>query len=72
MRLSRHARNRLRWVARRHPHVTSASVLEALFTADELGYDERGNKRLRAQLEEVTLTLVIDAEEAIVITLWVE
>lgn len=72
MRLSRHAKNRLRWIGRRHSSVTAAGLLENLPGSETIGYDDRGNRRALVVLGETRLTLVIDEAQALVITVWVE
>jgi hypothetical protein len=47
VRLTRHAKNRLGWVARRHPEVTADALLEARPGAKTVRYDDRGNRRAR-------------------------
>jgi hypothetical protein len=71
VKLSRHARNRLRWIRRRHPIATEARLLDALSDARRLGYDERGNLRVMATLGSAEVVLVIDEAAALVITMWV-
>ena len=71
MKWTRHARNRLRWIERRHPAVTNRRLLEALPVAETLGYDDRGNRRARVMIENTEVTVVVDETEDAVITLWV-
>jgi hypothetical protein len=72
VRTTRHAKNRLRWIGRRHPSVTETALLNGLSGSETVGYDERGNRRARMQVGATNLTVVIDEEEAVVITVWVE
>jgi hypothetical protein len=72
MRLTRHARNRLRWITRHHSGVTEAELLSRLPKSEHIGYDERGNRRVRAVVGNTTLTIVVDERGGVVITLWVE
>ncbi|MGH2664126.1 MAG: hypothetical protein ACRDH8_15270 [Actinomycetota bacterium] len=72
MRLTRHAKNRLRWIERRHPGVTETGLIEALPASETIGYDDRGNRRARLVLGGTGLTVVIDEAQGIVITVWVE
>ena len=72
MKVTRHASNRLRWIGRRHRGVTADALMEALPSAETVGYDDRGNRRARVALGETRLTVVIDEAQGIVITLWVE
>lgn len=70
VRLSRHARNRLRWIARRHPQVSAAAVMEALPGAETIGYDDRGNRKARVPMGDVRLTVVVDEAASVVVTIW--
>jgi hypothetical protein len=72
VKLTRHARNRLRWIARRHPSVTESALLAALPQAILVGYDDRGNRRVRVALGTIGLMVVIDEAQGVVITMWVE
>lgn len=72
MRLSRHARNRLRLIARRHPWITAEWLLRGLSHARTLGYDDRGNRRVQLAHGELSIVVVIDDEVGLVITIWVE
>ena len=72
MRLSRHAKNRLRLIARRHPLITADRLFEALPDARTLGYDDRGNRRARLSVGGLALILVIDESRGLVITIWAE
>lgn len=72
MRLTRHASNRLRWIARRHPAVTGSGLLKNLPSAETVGYDDRGNRRARLALGRATVMVVVDESEGVVITVWVE
>lgn len=71
MKLTRHARDRLRWIQRVHPAVTAHSLVEALPAAETLGYDDRGNLRARVVVGDAGITVVIDEAEGFVVTLWV-
>jgi hypothetical protein len=72
VKLTRHARNRLRWIGRRHPNVTEARLIEELSTAWPGGYDQRWNRRVRVSIGETQLTLVINESSETVITMWME
>lgn len=72
MRLTRHAKNRLRLIAKRAPAVTEGWLLEALFTAALVGIDVKGNHRLRVGIDAILLTAVVDRERQVVVTLWRE
>jgi hypothetical protein len=72
VRLTRHAKNRLRWIGRRHPGVTEQSLLEEISGSETIGYDDAGNRRARLVVRGTTLTVVIDESEGVLITMWVE
>jgi hypothetical protein len=71
MGLSRHARNRLRWIRRRHGGVTEAALTQALLSGTTLGYDERGHRRVLTTVGSVELVVVVDDGADLIITLWV-
>jgi hypothetical protein len=52
--------------------VTETAFLRGLPGSETVGYDERGNRRARMAVGATSLTVVIDEEEAVVITVWVE
>jgi len=70
MRMSRHAKNRLRWLRRAHPAVSEQSVTEALGEGRTLGYDDRGHRRVLIEAGSTEIVVVIDEEAELVITLW--
>jgi hypothetical protein len=72
VRLTRHARNPLRWIGRQHPNVTAEALIEALPAAETIGYDDRGNGRVRLAVGGTRLTVVMDESAGVVITLWVD
>lgn len=72
MRLSRHARNRLRLIARRHPWITPEWVLAGLSAGRTLGYDDRGNRRVQLVHGGLSIIVVIDEDAGLLITIWVE
>lgn len=72
MRLSRHARNRLRRIQRRYPGLTPAQLLEGLLGATGIGYDEKGNRKVQVLVSGAHLTVVVGELEDLVITLWLE
>jgi hypothetical protein len=72
MRLTRHARNRLRLNRRSAPGVTDGLVLEALEHGADAGYDAKGNKKVRVAIGESMLTVVVDGSRGVVITVWRE
>lgn len=72
MRLTRHAKNRLRFIQRRAAMVSEVSILEGLLRASEVGRDMKGNRKLAVRIEQVLLTVVVDDARQIVITIWRE
>lgn len=72
MRLTRHAKNRLRWIARRHETVSEAALLATIPAGVTVGYDERGNRRIRVTVGATRLILVIDESQGSIITMWAE
>ncbi len=72
VRLSRHARNRLRRIRRSHPGLTPARLLEALIGASSIGYDARGNRKVNVLVHGARLTVVVGEPEGLVVTLWLE
>lgn len=70
VKLTRHARNRVRRIARAHPEVTVGRVLEALFAAETLGYDRWGNRHAGVLVGGTRLTVVIDERERVIVTIW--
>lgn len=51
MRLTRHAKNRLRLIARWAPAVTEESLLEAMVSATLVGVDMKGNSKLKVEID---------------------
>lgn len=72
MRLTRHARNRLRWIARRHPGATAEAVTKALPGVKTMGYEDRGNQKVQLVIGEARSTVVVDEAADVVVTVWVE
>ena len=72
MRLTRHARNRLRLLRRRAPDLTEPRVLEALDSASMLGEDMKGNRRMAIEVAEMHLVVVVDEANQFVVTIWRE
>lgn len=72
MRLTRHAKNRLRLIAKRAPSVTEKWLLEALASAALAGTDVKGNRKLKVRIDAILLTVVVDQERQLVVTLWRE
>ncbi|MGH2699894.1 MAG: hypothetical protein ACRDJL_11955 [Actinomycetota bacterium] len=72
MRLTRHAKNRLRFIQRRAPSLTESRLLEALGSASVMGEDPKGNRRVSIRLDDVLLLVVVDEAKEIVITIWRE
>src|SRR3990172_1491280 len=62
VRLSRHARNRLRWIRRRHPSVSELELLHAVSEGKALGYDDRGHRRGLITVGSMEIVLVVDEE----------
>jgi hypothetical protein len=72
VRLTRHARNRLRWIARSHPEATAEDVAEALSTAETIGYDAHRNRKARGVVGGTSMTVVVDERADVVVTIWVD
>lgn len=72
MRLTRHAKNRLRWIQRLAPALSEADLLGALATARRSGQDLKENQYLSVVIEGLRLMVVVDEAEQIVITMWRE
>lgn len=72
VRLTRHAKNRLRLIARRAPAVTERWLLEALASAALAGTDVKGNRKFSVRIDAILLTAVVDQERQVVVTLWRE
>lgn len=71
MRLTRHARNRLRRIRRCHPEVTSEEILNGLIRGSTLGYDRLGNRLVRITVGGLFVTVVVTGDRRVVITIWV-
>lgn len=72
MRLTRHAKNRLRLIARRVPAMTEKALLEAMDSAPLVGTDVKGNQRLKVRIDAILLTVVVDQDRQQVVTFWRE
>lgn len=72
VRLTRHARNRLRLIQRRAPDLTEPRLLEALGSASVLGEDVKGNRRMSLRIDEMVLVVVVDEARQVVVTIWRE
>lgn len=72
MRLTRHAKNRLRFIARRWPGASEPQLLASLTSAKIIGQDVRGNSRLSVEVGGILLTVVVDSVNDVVITIWRE
>jgi hypothetical protein len=72
VRLTRHAKNRLRLLRRRAPELTEPRVLEALGSARSLGRDVKGNRRVSIRIGEILLMVVVDEAKQVVVTIWRE
>jgi hypothetical protein len=71
VRFSRHARNRVRWIARSAPSVSQEEIRAALEdrpTSRE--YDERGNLRAQISVGGIALTVLLDEDEGLIVTVW--
>jgi len=72
VRLTRHAKDRLRFIGRRGALLSGSRLLEALASADVVGEDIKGNRRLSIRIDDVLLTVVVVEARQIVITIWRE
>ena len=72
MRLTRHAKNRLRWIRRVEPDLTEVDLLAALDRGVGIGHDVRNNRLVSVEVRGVQLVLVVDEIEQMVITMWRE
>jgi len=64
MKLTRHARNRLRWIQRRRSDVSAKGLIDTLREAESIGYDDRGNRRVQTTVQGTELIVVIDDTRA--------
>lgn len=62
MRLSRHAKNRLRWIRRAASDLDETRLLEAIGEGSTIGADARGNQQIRVELGYIKLIVVLDEE----------
>ena len=72
MRLSRHARNRLRWIRRAASNLDESRLLGALEKGQTIGADARGNRQIRVDLGDIRLIVVLDERAEMVVTIWRE
>lgn len=72
MRLSRHAKNKLRWIRRDAAHLTEDALLRDIVHGQHLGTDHRGNVKIAVEVAGVRLTAVVDPDDELVVTLWRE
>ncbi|MGI8425917.1 MAG: hypothetical protein ACR2FO_03300 [Actinomycetota bacterium] len=70
MKFTRHAKNRIRLIARADPGVTPEAVLFGVGSASVLRYDDKGNKVVLVVLEDRTVTAVVDVKTETIITIW--
>lgn len=70
MRLTRHAKNRLRRIRKAHAEVTAGAILRALLAGGLRTSDETGRIRVRVFVGATQLVVVIDPEEQVVVTIW--
>lgn len=72
MRLTRHAKNRLRLIARRVPAIDESRFLKALDITIGSERDVKGNRKLIVQIDAILLRAIVDDQKQIVITIWRE
>jgi hypothetical protein len=72
MRLTRHAKNRLRWIRRAEPKLAEADLLAAIDRGTLIGGDVRDNPHVLVEVAGLRLVLVVDEREQMVITMWRE
>jgi hypothetical protein len=72
MRLTRHAKNRLRWIRRAEPGLAEVDLLAAIARGATIGRDVRDNPHLLVEVGGIRLVLVVDESEQMVITMWRE
>ena len=70
MRLTRHAKNRLRYIARRWPRVSEEELLKKLAAAEVAGQDLKGNSRLSVEVGGILLIVIVDQGRDVVVTIW--
>ncbi len=51
--------------------MTERRLIDALLEGGTLGYDERGNRRVRILLGTTEVVVVVDDTAGLVVTLWV-
>lgn len=72
MRLSRHARNRLRWLRAGGLEIDEHEPIGALSVGEIVGQDLKGNSRIVVSTGGGQLMVVVDAEGEVVVTIWRE
>lgn len=72
MHLTRHAKNRVRFIARRVPKISETVVLAALDSATEVSLDSKGNRRVKVQIAGIMFLIVVDEVAEAVVTIWRE
>jgi hypothetical protein len=66
VKLTRHARNRLRLIRRATPDITAAAVLSAVMES----YDEVVDDRIVVRIGDVDVVVVLDVGRSVLVTLW--
>lgn len=70
--LTRHARNRIRFIRRTAPDVSAMGIVSAISEGQALEPDPQGRRRVRIEVAGIGLTAVISADGEVLITLWKE
>jgi hypothetical protein len=70
VRLTRHAKNRLRYIARRWPGVSEEQLLANLAAAEGVDRDVKGNSRLSVEVGGILLIVIVDPGRDVVVTIW--
>lgn len=72
MRLTRHAKNRLRWIRRAVPNLTETELIAAIGQGSKIGRDVRDHQHVSIDVAGIRLVLVVDETNRMVITIWRE
>jgi hypothetical protein len=72
MRLSRHAKNRLRWIRRDSPDISEAELLKAVSSTRIHGHDAKGSALYAVVVAGLPLLVVVDEHHGVVVTIWRE
>ena len=70
--LTTHAKNRLRLIQRRAQGLSERRLLKAIESANVIGEDLKGNRKVSVLVDGVLLVGVVDEARQIVITIWRE